>query len=372
MNDYLLYIFISFIVSLASGLVSIPHIIRYCTKHSLYDLPNARKVHNNSIPRLGGICFLPSMMLAIIVSIIVFNSSLIDNQIHLSLWSVIFFLSLAIIYTVGILDDMIGLNAGKKFLAQIVAASLLPLSGLYFNNLYGFLGIHEISIWIGAPLTVFIIVFINNAINLIDGIDGLSSSLAIIALGGFICLFFMAEVFTYCILIAGLIGVIMAFFYFNVFGKVEKSTKVFMGDSGSLTIGFILGFLAVKYSMDRPDLKFFDEDAIVLAYTLVIVPCFDEIRVSAARFFHHKSAFSADKNHIHHKLMRMGMSQRQTLVALVALALVFIGTNILFTKILDLNINIIVLADIAIWHLFNGIINHTLKKKGLPVFQIDK
>ena len=134
----------------------------------------------------------------------------------------------------GIVDDILGLSPLIKFIVQIIAACALPLSGLYINNMYGFFGIHEIPYYIGFPLTVLTIVFIDNAINLIDGIDGLAASLSIIALSGFLYMFIVQNVWSYSILIAGLIGVLVAFMYFNLFGSAENNRKIFMGDSGSL------------------------------------------------------------------------------------------------------------------------------------------
>ena len=154
----------------------------------------------------------------------------------------------------GIADDIVGVKAKTKFVFQIAAASLLPLSGLYINNLYGFCGIHEIPFAVGFPLTVLCIAFIDNAMNLIDGIDGLASGLALIALAGFIYGFYCIQLYIYCILIAGLMGILLAYTYYNIFGKPEKGLKIFMGDSGSLTLGFMLSFFTIKFAMSRPDL----------------------------------------------------------------------------------------------------------------------
>lgn len=347
------------------GFALIPLIVSFCKKRNLYDLPNMRKVHKCGIPRLGGICFMPSMLLAFLITMSVFNNVSSDRQITPSLWSLFFFISIALVYSVGLFDDLIGLAPKTKFAVQVVAASLLPWSMLYINNLYGFLGIHEIPYWIGAPLTVFVIVFIDNAINLIDGIDGLSSGLSVLALGGFLFCFYAEGIWLYCILIAGLMGVLLSFMYYNLFGEAGKN-KIFMGDSGSLTLGFILGFLLVKFSMDNPNVANFRRDSLLLSYTLLIVPCFDVVRVILVRMSHRKAIFTADKNHIHHKIMRMGLSQRQTLVAILSMAVMFIIMNWLLSKILY--ISIIVLVDIVVWMAIQLLINHYIRKNGEEVF----
>lgn len=141
MNVYIYYVIFAFIISLISGAVLIPVIIKFCRKRKLYDLPDTRKVHRMMIPRLGGIAFLPSMLFAFIVSLFVLSRVLGGMEVTIGLWSCAFIVSIFIIYSVGVVDDLIGLGPKVKFLAQTLSALLLPLSGLYINNLYGFLGI---------------------------------------------------------------------------------------------------------------------------------------------------------------------------------------------------------------------------------------
>ena len=215
MAQYLLYILGSFAVSMVCGFLAIPMIVRFCKKKNLYDQPGTRKIHKCGVPRLGGTCFLPSMLLAFLIAMLTLNGAVQGNEITISLWSVCFFVSLLLVYAVP----------ASKFVVQVVAASLLPASGLYINNMYGFLGIYELPYYVGAPLTVFAIVFIDNAMNLIDGIDGLSGGLSLIALGGFLYCFAREGVWTYCILIAGLMGVLVAFLYFNITGGKNNKMK---------------------------------------------------------------------------------------------------------------------------------------------------
>src|SRR5574344_1866120 len=179
----------AFVLSAACGFFFIPIILNYCKKKKLYDTPNARKMHKTLVPRLGGISFLPSMLTACMLALVLLGTQKETQKIEISLWSLYFFISLLLIYFVGIIDDLIGLDANIKFVVQIIAASILPLAGLYINNLYGLFGIHEIPFWIGGPLTVFVIIFIDNAMNLIDGIDGLCADLSLMALGGFLLFF---------------------------------------------------------------------------------------------------------------------------------------------------------------------------------------
>ena len=368
MNQQLIYIIISFCLSAVCGIITIPQIINFCNRKKLYDIPSIRKIHKKSIPRLGGVCFLPSMLLAFLLGTAFYNNSFEGRQLQFSLWSVYFFISLLLIYAAGIVDDLIGLGAKTKFAFQIVAGILLPISGLYINNLYGFCGIHEISYLIGIPLTIIVIVFIVNAFNLIDGIDGLCACVSFIALAGFLYCFMQAGVKTYSMLIASMMGVLVPFLYYNIWGDEKKKRKIFMGDSGSLTLGFILAFLYIKVTMNMDDNQVvpFDETSIILANSLLIVPALDVLRVSIIRIKHRQPMFKADKNHIHHKLIRAGLSQHQALLAIICLIFVFIILNLSLQHFVSLTA--IVAIDILIWFAFHLFINKVITKRGKSVF----
>jgi UDP-N-acetylmuramyl pentapeptide phosphotransferase/UDP-N-acetylglucosamine-1-phosphate transferase len=281
-----------------------------------------------------------------------------QQSLPINTWSFGFILGLTIIYCIGVVDDLIGLNATTKFAAQIVSASLLPLVGLYINNLHGFCGVYEIPVTVGIPLTIFVIVFIDNALNLIDGIDGLASGLSFLALGGFLLYFIHYQVFTYTytFITVSMMGALLAFIYFNLFGKAEKNSKIFMGDSGSLSLGFTLGFLAVKCAMNNTNIWPERDEALLLPVTLLFVPVADMVRVIIYRISHRKPLFKADKNHIHHKLMRAGLNQHQTLAVILLLTISIYALNYLLyptfssTAIVAINTLIYILVNIAINH----------------------
>ena len=356
----ILYLLGAFILSTICGLVFTPLILKFCKRKRLYDIPNERKVHKNATPRLGGISFFPSMLMAFFV-VLLFMPVLDTNNLSVNVWSMVFMVCLIMIYGVGIVDDLVGLNATTKFIVQIMTAVLLPLAGLYVNNLYGLFGIYEIPYYIGCPLTVFLIVFIDNAINLIDGIDGLAAGLSLLALAGFLAYFIHYDVFvnTYNILVAGMMGALVAFGYFNIYGKVERNTKIFMGDSGSLSLGFILSFLAVKCAMDNTSIWPTRPEAIIVPMTLLFVPMADVVRVTLYRLRHRKPLFLADKNHIHHKLMRTGLSQHLTLLFILVFALGYIVLNSLLFSVVPTTY--IVIIDILLYCIVNIGINQKMK-----------
>ena len=355
-----IYLLVAFLLSLVCGVVFTPLILDFCKRKRLYDIPNERKVHKNATPRMGGISFFPSMLIAF-TAILMYVPITDKYNLSVNIWSAVFFIGLLVIYLTGIVDDLVGLKAPTKFIVQIATGCLLPFCGLYINNLYGLFGIGEVPYYIGIPLTIFIMVLIDNAINLIDGIDGLAAGLSIIALMGFLAYFMQYHVFvhTYSILAAGMMGALIAFLYFNLFGKPERNTKIFMGDSGSLSLGFILGFLFIKCASENTTIWPTRPEALLVPLTLVFVPVADVIRVTCYRLLHHKPLFDADKNHIHHKLMKAGMSQHLTLVIILGLSLVYCMLNYgLYTF---LSSTWIFIIDILLYCFVNLCINLKIK-----------
>lgn len=364
MTQVILPIIGSFLLSACCGFLFIPVLLRFCKQKNLYDMPNLRKVHHTMIPRLGGIAFIPSMIIAAVIVMYTMTSNTINGKLQISLWSMGFLLSLLLVYAAGIVDDIVGLNANIKFFIQIAAACILPQCGLWINNLYGLLGIYEVPAYIGIPLTVFVIVFIDNAINLIDGIDGLAASLSLIALCGFVYCFMQHSLTAYEVMISGLIGVLVTYLYFNVWGDHAKGTKIFMGDSGSLTLGFILAFLFVKSIAVNPNVMPISMSRVFLAYSLLIVPTFDVVRVVLHRIRKKKPIFSPDKSHIHHKLMQLGMSQHLALVSIIFLALFYITINLLMYN-LGCNLTFTMVTDIVLYTLLHLLINKRIRNKAI-------
>lgn len=345
-----------------AGIV-IPQILLIAFRRRLFDEPDERKIHQCVVPRLGGMAFKPvvffSFVLLLAVNVSTGHDELLKEIGAEALPLAYAFCAIIMLYLVGIADDLIGVRYRAKFFIQIVCGIMLVAGGVELSDLHGMLFIHSMPSWISIPLTVFVTVFIINAINLIDGIDGLAASLALIALGGFLLCFMREGVWTYGILIAGLMGVLIPYLYFNIWGEESKNRKIFMGDSGSLTLGFILGFLFVKFTMDNPNVMPFRKDSLLLSYTLLIVPCFDVVRVVFKRLRERKPIFQADKNHIHHKLLRAGCNQRQALITILLLALSFVLLN----NILDyfLPTTFIVLIDVIVYIAFHLVINSFIR-----------
>ena len=312
------YIIIAFAISLVFSLVCTPLVVRLCNTYGLYDQPNARKVHKYSIPRLGGTLFMPSLGLGAAITLLIMYQG-INKDFEIGLSNVMMVVGAIMIYLIGIFDDLKGMKATHKFIIQTIAALIFPLCNLMINNLHGLFGIHEISIWIGYPLTVFVILLIVNAINLIDGIDGLASGLAFLILSSFAYLYYELHAHLFSIISISLAGATLAFFFFNMYGKIGR-LKTFMGDSGSLFLGYVIAYLAIKYQMSQEPIGFpYREESLLISFTLVFLPCSDVIRVALWRKFNGKAMFEPDKTHIHHRIMQMGLDMHQTLVVIITL-----------------------------------------------------
>ena len=163
-------------------------------------------------------------------------------------------------------------------------------------------------------------------------------------------------------------GVLVPYLYFNILGGPTRKHKIFMGDSGSLTLGFILGVLFVKYAMNNPAVMEYRREGLTTSITMLIVPMFDVVRVVITRFFHHRALFEADKNHLHHKLMRAGLNQHQTLVIILTAALLFALVNGVLVYQFGISLTVILVVDILLYLLFNLGIDHAIRKNGQQPF----
>lgn len=350
------------LLSLVLGLMIIPKILLISYKKRLFDLPDSRKVHQVPVPRLGGISFFPVILISSCFILGVRVSTgfpIVELPAHEFLF---FTVGGMMLFLIGVADDLIGVSYRYKFLVQIIAAFLIVCPGEWFNTLGGLFGIYELPVTLGVLFTLFVVVYITNAINLIDGIDGLASGLSCIALSvlGIICMVEEDEI--YAQLAFATLGVIVPFWFYNVFGNAKRGHKLFMGDTGSLILGYIISLLVIHLS--RNDMSEANEEAhshMVLAFSTLIVPLFDVVRVVIHRLREGKSPFLPDKNHFHHKLLRTGMRPRQVMVTILFIALFFIGINGLLADVL--NITILLMLDIVLWTLMQLGINRAIRRR---------
>ena len=326
-----LFLLFGFLFAVSLGMVIIPRILVISHKKRLYDVPDARKVHTMPVPRLGGLSFFPVILMSMFLVIgfrLYFwdmdTSSLSFNMLYEYLF---LFVGMTLLYLVGVCDDLVGVGYRYKFAVQIAAALLLVLSGNWFDSFGGLFGIYSVPVWVGVPFTVFIVVYITNAINLIDGIDGLASGLCCIALSVLSVIFFLRGQYVYALLAVCTLGILMPFWCYNVFGNANRGHKLFMGDAGSLTLGYVISFLIIHMSVTNEVSPTLSNPYMVIAFSTVLVPLLDVIRVVLHRLREHKNPFLPDKNHFHHKLLRTGMRVRVVMVCIIAISAFFILLN---------------------------------------------
>ena len=363
--NYVQVLGITFVIllGLAMNAIVLPQILLVSFRRRLFDVVDDRKIHSGLVPRFGGFAFFPcitvTVSLALVGQNMWFGRNVLDMAVTnhwLSTCS-----SLFLLYLVGVMDDLVGVRYRSKFIVQIIAGLILAASGIWFNNLYGFLGIHELPIYAGVPLTVFAVVFILNAINMIDGIDGLASGLSIIAFIVMGCVFACLHWWVCAYVCFATFGTLLPFFFRNVFGDASRGRKLFMGDTGSLTIGMLLAVMVIRLSMfDAAKERIFPE-SIVVAFSLLLVPVFDVLRVTLHRLRCGKNPFVADKNHIHHKFLALGIHQHVVLVIILGIAIAFIAMNMLLLPILS--ITTIFFIDLAVWTLMHMGLTMAINKK---------
>ena len=367
------YIFltVALVVAVCIAMMVLPNILLISHKKKLFDMPDKRKVHHAPIPRLGGLSFFPVILITmggflLVYHLMGYSSGSMHGEIPYEFLALL--VGSMMLFLVGLADDLVGVGYKKKFLVQIVAASLLVGSGVWIKSLDGLFGVYQVAPWFGMPFTVLIVVYVTNAINLIDGIDGLASGLCGISLVALTGLHLWLHLYSYALLCIAALGVIIPFWFYNVFGNAMRGRKLFMGDSGSLSLGYIISFLMIHLSTVDVSPRVVSDYNMVFAFTTMLVPLLDVVRVVAHRMRNKKNPFLPDKSHIHHKLLRCGLRVRQVMVSICVLSLMFILINFLMMG--RVNITYMLGVDIAVWIVFHLILDVILHKKGTAVEEL--
>lgn len=294
----------SFVITFAS----IPTIVKISRRKNLMDEPGTRSSHLRKIPNLGGIAIFYS--LAVCASIFAFEL--------FELYKFLF-ASLVILLYVGVMDDIVVMRAYKKLLAQIIVTALMVLgSDVRIRSFFGVLGIYELNYTFSVIFSMFTFIVLINAFNLIDGIDGLSGGYSIICSALFGISYFRLGEFNYplVVLSAVIIGSVIGFLYYNL--SHYRNNKIFMGDTGSMILGFLLAFTAICFidifiDKQLPTVpRYFLQAAPAVTVAILILPIVDTLNVIIIRIFKKQSIFGADKNHIHHSLLKLGLTHRRS------------------------------------------------------------
>ena len=321
-------IILSFITAFTLTYFAIPSIIHIArVKHLCDDPDDDRRAHTESTPSLGGI----GIFSGVIFSIIMWTPFNVFSDLQYILCSFI------IIFLIGAKDDILPMSPKTKLMGELFAAAILVfLSHVQLTSFYGFLGIHELPYAISIGLSIFTILVIINAFNLIDGINGLSGSLAIIMSISFGTWFFFVDRIELAIVAYSLAGASLAFLKYNY-----SPAKIFMGDTGSLLLGLIASILAIKF-LEVNNFIIHDTSAFekygkyafqvgpAIAVGVLVLPLFDTLRVFTKRALKGKSPFSPDRTHIHHMLLDYGFSHTKSTIVLIITNILFILVAIYF------------------------------------------
>jgi len=289
---------------------SIPVIIQVAREKKMFDEPDERKVHKMVIPTLGGLGIFAGFILAMLLGV---PTGSIELQYFVAAAIVIFFL--------GVKDDILILSAAKKFIGQLIAASIvIKFGGVQITNMHGFLGVEEIPQIPSIILTLFTIIVITNSFNLIDGVDGLAGCLGLLTAVVFGSYFYYVGQILYAVMAFSLGGSLIGFLIYNF-----SPAKIFMGDTGSLLIGLFNSIMVIKFInvAGSPGIKLPLEAAPAIGFAILIVPLFDTLRVFSLRILDKRSPFSPDRTHVHHFLLELGFSHKMV-------TFLCVGTNIGF------------------------------------------
>ena len=307
----MVYIFLSAALAFLITFFAIPVIIQVAKDKKLFDEPDERKVHTTVIPTLGGL----GIFAGFIVSTLMGSpAGAVNLQYFAAASLVIFFL--------GLKDDILILSASKKFIGQLIAAGIIiKFGGVQISNLHGLLGIYVIPHVTSIIFTLFTIIVITNSFNLIDGVDGLAGSLGLVTTVVFGSYFLYVGQFAYAVIALSLAGSIIGFLIYNF-----SPAKIFMGDTGSLLLGFVNSVLVIKFinTASDPLSPLPLEAAPAIGFAILMIPLFDTLRVFAMRIADRRSPFSPDRNHVHHFLLDLGFSHKKITLTCVTANVGFI------------------------------------------------
>jgi UDP-GlcNAc:undecaprenyl-phosphate/decaprenyl-phosphate GlcNAc-1-phosphate transferase len=311
----------SIITAFVITFLAIPVLIRVADKNeSFLEKPSARTYHKENIPTFGGIAIFCGLLFSIIFWVDV--ATYVKLQSYLS--------ALLIVFFIGLVDDFVTLSPAKKVFGQLLAIVVVVyFSDLRITNMHGIFTIHQLSYVPSVLLTAFTMIVITNAFNLIDGLDGLAGSVGVFSSSIFGLLFWHTGQAEIAVMAWVLTGALLAFLYFNFY-----PARIFMGDTGSLVVGFLLSVLAIH--LVETDVVYanynFEGKGSVLAVLLLIVPLFDALRVFTLRILAGTSPFKPDMNHIHHNLAHLAYGDRRITVYMLFANVLLIAVVLLIRE----------------------------------------
>ncbi|WP_299778198.1 glycosyltransferase family 4 protein [uncultured Formosa sp.] len=322
-----------FLLALITAFLAFPTIIFIAHAKQLVDVPDKRSVHSKTVPTLGGI----GIFFAVAI-VLTLSGAFLDAKLLMPVVG-----ALIILFFLGVKDDILILSPKKKMLGQIIAALMVILiTDLRIITFSGILGLGELPYFLSVGFTLFVFILIINAYNLIDGLDGLAGSVGLLVSLFYGFLFFKMQEMSLTVVSLALVGALIPFLYFN-FSKVRK---IFMGDTGSMVVGFLLAFQSIAFiHINQLNVAAqFHLNAPLLVLAILFFPLLDTLRIFYVRVvIYKKHPFSPDKNHIHHQMLQLGLKHWQ-----VTIVIAIASTSVLIIALLFQNLNVNLLLSIVI------------------------
>lgn len=354
------------LLAVALAMYIIPRILMVSVKKELNLPPRLSDKSKRTVPRLGGVSLFPIMVISVGAAVVsclmdmTGEQSLFDGESESSFVQYMFAIAgLTTMYLLGVMDDLIGVSFLSKIGIQFLASLLIPLSGLYINDLHGLLGIYELPAWLGILGTMVTIWFISNAIPMLDDIDGLASGLAMLAFSVLGILAFIASQPFLLMICAAMVGMLIPFFLRNVMGWRIGWRNIYLGDTCGLTIGYMLAFVVVALS--RQGGNTLPDGIIMVCFGTLLLPMFDVVRVAIMRTVNNRSVFDRDNNHIHHRLMMGGMSPGNVLITIILVTAFFVLLNVVGVW-LEWNLSLLLIGNVTCWVMLQVVISYFKNK----------
>ena len=351
-------ILIAFLAALVVVIWSHPIVRKVAVKRNIVDNPDARKLQKEPVPVMGGVAVFFGLVTGLCVMSLFFDTA--------SLLPV--FVAMSLMLCVGVMDDVSGLSPWLRFVIEIaVVVVLIFTTDLSLNHLHTLWGFYNLPGWLSIPLTIVAVVGMINALNLIDGVDGLSSGFCVIASVAFGIFFYMIGNAVMLALCAVVVASLLPFFLHNVFGK---SSKMFIGDGGSLMMGLVMSSYVVEAIAYRGSLSYtMPEGMGMVAFTMAVmsVPVFDTLRVMIMRIVRGVSPFHPDKTHLHHLFIDLGFSHIGTTLSVLSLNLIVMLAWFLTYKLggsVDTQFYVVVIGGVSVTAVFYKVMRVQMSHNG--------
>ncbi len=311
---------------------------------------------------LGGVAFFPIILITIGITVMLDmrlndgdgNDPLMEQMVKL----LQLLAGMALLFVVGLKDDLAGTTARNRTIFIVAASALFPISGLWINDLYGLFGIHQMPFWLGMPFTMVLVSYLTATIYLTDGVDGLATGQCSISLTLVILICLLTNTYLPCVIACAGLGVTLTFFLTR---KLSPSKKgAFIGSSASMPLGYLICFV-ILYMYRNKEWNGTTDGAILAAFCTMLIPAWDMIRVLKSRYVDRRRMTDPDRNLIHHKLLRTGLSANYVTLTILALNVLMVVMNgVLLNH--EANITLLFMADLILFTLMHWGINYYIVK----------